>query len=98
MIVAGLESKPPIETLIHVLLIASKTGAAIAETGQEHLAIEILTRAADFEQLLSAAPDPDGLHEKPRAAAVITYYASRMETVRSYCFNIEREGIPFMRL
>ncbi|KZS90228.1 SPO22-domain-containing protein [Sistotremastrum niveocremeum HHB9708] len=68
------------EALIHVLLIASKTGAAIAETGQEHLAIEILTRAADFEQLLSAAPDPDGLHEKPRAAAVITYYASRMET------------------
>ncbi|KAK7007973.1 meiosis protein SPO22/ZIP4 like-domain-containing protein [Favolaschia claudopus] len=79
LIEAGLESKPGIETLIHVLQLASKTGATLAEAGSGDVAGSVLTSAARFEELLRNAEDPDGGHRVDRACATVVYFSSRME-------------------
>ncbi|KAJ7449476.1 hypothetical protein B0H11DRAFT_333517 [Mycena galericulata] len=79
LIEAGLELKPGIETLVHVLQLASKTGATLAEAGSGDVAGSVLTSAARFEELLRNAEDPGGTHRVDRACATIVYFSSRME-------------------
>ncbi|KAK0506685.1 hypothetical protein EDD18DRAFT_1059774, partial [Armillaria luteobubalina] len=84
LVEAGLELKPGIESypllaLLHVLQMASKTGATLSELGNIDRAGGVLTSAAKFEELLRNAPDPDGTHRQARARAIVVYFSSRME-------------------
>ncbi|KAI0757464.1 meiosis protein SPO22/ZIP4 like-domain-containing protein [Daedaleopsis nitida] len=79
LIEAGMEHKPAIESLIHVLKLASKAGASLADVADLDLAAGVLGSAAKYEELLRAAEDPQGDNAQPRARAVILYYSSRME-------------------
>ncbi|KAK0207833.1 hypothetical protein DFS33DRAFT_1408812 [Desarmillaria ectypa] len=79
LVEAGLETKPGIESLLHVLQMASKTGATLSELGNNDIAGSVLTSAAKFEELLRNAPDPDGTHRQARARAIVVYFSSRME-------------------
>ncbi|PBK89275.1 SPO22-domain-containing protein, partial [Armillaria gallica] len=84
LVEAGLEPKPGIESypllaLLHVLQMASKTGATLSELGNIDIAGSVLTSAAKFEELLRNAPDPDGTHRQARARAIVVYFSSRME-------------------
>ncbi|KAK0446558.1 uncharacterized protein EV420DRAFT_1313772 [Desarmillaria tabescens] len=95
LVEAGLEPKPGIEcvypgcfpccvaypllALLHVLQMASKTGATLSELGNNDMAGSVLTSAAKFEELLRNAPDPDGTHRQARARAIVVYFSSRME-------------------
>ncbi|KAJ7615258.1 meiosis protein SPO22/ZIP4 like-domain-containing protein [Mycena polygramma] len=79
LIEAGLELKPGIETLVHVLQLASKTGATLSEAGNGDVAGSVLASAARFEELLRNAEDADGAHRVDRACATVVYFSSRME-------------------
>ncbi|KAI0762520.1 meiosis protein SPO22/ZIP4 like-domain-containing protein [Fomes fomentarius] len=78
LIEAGMEHKPGIESLTHVLQLASKAGANLADLGDTDLAAGVLASAAKYEELLRAAEDPQGENAQARARAVILYYSSRM--------------------
>ncbi|KAJ7259902.1 meiosis protein SPO22/ZIP4 like-domain-containing protein [Mycena rebaudengoi] len=79
LIEAGLELKPGIETLVHILQLASKTGATLSEAGKCDAAGSILTSAAKFEELLRNAEDAEGAHRVDKACATIVYFCCRME-------------------
>ncbi|KAF8919157.1 hypothetical protein CPB85DRAFT_1429788 [Mucidula mucida] len=84
LVEAGLEPRPGIESLLHVLQLASKTGATLSaefnpENGRNDLAGSVLTSAARFEELLRNADDPEGTHRQARACAIIVYFSARME-------------------
>ncbi|KIY53662.1 SPO22-domain-containing protein [Fistulina hepatica ATCC 64428] len=84
LIEAGLESKPDIISLIHVLQVASKTGASLCDVGKSTVANSVLTSAAkvgnlNYEELLRNAEDPENTHKEARATAVTLYYSCRME-------------------
>ncbi|KAI1789167.1 meiosis protein SPO22/ZIP4 like-domain-containing protein [Ganoderma leucocontextum] len=79
LIEAGIEQQPSIDSLIHVLQLASKVGASLADVGEPNLAAGVLGSAAKYEESLRAAEDPQGEHAQSRARAVILYYSSRME-------------------
>ncbi|KAJ6568977.1 meiosis protein SPO22/ZIP4 like-domain-containing protein [Mycena capillaripes] len=79
LIEAGLELKPGIETLVHVLQLASKTGATLSEAGNGDVAGSVLASAARFEELLRNAEDADDAHRVDRACATVVYFSSRME-------------------
>ncbi|TBU48727.1 meiosis protein SPO22/ZIP4 like-domain-containing protein [Dichomitus squalens] len=68
---------PP--ALIHVLQLASKVGASLADVGDSDLAASVLASAAKYEELLRAAEDPQNEHAQGIARAVVLYYSSRME-------------------
>ncbi|TBU26328.1 meiosis protein SPO22/ZIP4 like-domain-containing protein [Dichomitus squalens] len=65
--------------LIHVLQLASKVGASLADVGDSDLAASVLASAAKYEELLRAAEDPQNEHAQGIARAVVLYYSSRME-------------------
>ncbi|KAK2464868.1 hypothetical protein APHAL10511_002944 [Amanita phalloides] len=76
LVEAGLDSKPGIEALCHVLQMASKTGAILSEIGRKDAAGSVLTSAAKFEESLRNAADPNS----PAIASVTVHYLmSRME-------------------
>ncbi|KAJ7223591.1 meiosis protein SPO22/ZIP4 like-domain-containing protein [Mycena pura] len=79
LIEAALESKPGIETLVHVLQLASKTGATLSDSGNGDVAGSVLASAARFEELLRNAEDAEGTHRADRACATIVYFSARME-------------------
>jgi len=79
LIEAGLEQKPAIETLIHVLKLASKTGASLSECGNKDVAASVLGCAAKLEERVRDAEDAQGVYHKPKVQAVMLYYSSRME-------------------
>ncbi|KAF9029885.1 SPO22-domain-containing protein [Hymenopellis radicata] len=79
LVEAGLEPRPGIESLLHVLQLASKTGATLSENGRNDLAGSVLTSAAKFEELLRNADDPEGTHRQARACAIVVYFSARME-------------------
>ncbi|KAJ7474020.1 meiosis protein SPO22/ZIP4 like-domain-containing protein [Mycena latifolia] len=79
LIEAGLELKPGIETLVHILQLASKTGATLSEAGNGDVAGSVLSSAARFEELLRNADDAAGAHRADRACATIVYFSCRME-------------------
>ncbi|KAF9007848.1 hypothetical protein BDQ17DRAFT_1237313, partial [Cyathus striatus] len=83
LVEAGLETKPGIDSrcscLLHILQLASKTGATLSEAGSNVVAGSVLTSAAKFEELLRNADDPDGTHRQAIACATIVYFSSRME-------------------
>ncbi|KAJ7088423.1 meiosis protein SPO22/ZIP4 like-domain-containing protein [Mycena belliarum] len=79
LIEAGLELKPGIETLVHILQLASKTGATMSEVGNADVAGSVLSSAARFEELLRNADDPAGAHRAERACATVVYFSCRME-------------------
>ncbi|KAJ7066261.1 meiosis protein SPO22/ZIP4 like-domain-containing protein [Mycena amicta] len=95
LIEAGMELKPGIETLIHVLQLASKTGATISgslrrpdewkltpltEAGSGGgVAGSVLASAARYEELLRNAEDPGGSNRVDRACATLVYLSARME-------------------
>ncbi|KAJ7160549.1 meiosis protein SPO22/ZIP4 like-domain-containing protein [Mycena crocata] len=78
LIEAGLELKPGIETLVHVLQLASKTGATLSEAGDRDVAGSVLSTAARFEEVLRNTED-DPAHRAARASATIVYLSARME-------------------
>lgn len=79
LVEAGLESKPGIEALLHVLQMASKTGATLSDIGRNDAAASVLTSAAKYEEALRNAEDQTGTNRKAVACATIVYIASRME-------------------
>ncbi|KAF9444140.1 SPO22-domain-containing protein [Macrolepiota fuliginosa MF-IS2] len=79
LIEAGLELKPSIETLVHILRIASKTGNTLSEVGKNNMAATVLTAAAKYEELLRGSDDLDKIHQQSIACATIVYFSSRME-------------------
>ncbi|THU92597.1 hypothetical protein K435DRAFT_726088 [Dendrothele bispora CBS 962.96] len=79
LVEAGLEAKPGLETLLHTLQLASKTGVTLSELGNNDAAASVLTSAAKFEEMLRVASDPDGSHRQSKACATIVYFSSRME-------------------
>ncbi|KAF8957067.1 meiosis protein SPO22/ZIP4 like-domain-containing protein [Flammula alnicola] len=79
LVEAGLETKPGIETLVHVLQLASKAGMALCEIGNNVEAASVLTSAAKFEEQLKTASDSDETHRRAIACATIMYHSSRME-------------------
>ncbi|OSD05749.1 hypothetical protein PYCCODRAFT_1432287 [Trametes coccinea BRFM310] len=79
LIEAGMENKPGIESLIHVLQLASKAGSSLADVGEAALAAGVLSSAAKYVDLLTAADDPQNGHAQARARAIVLYYSSRME-------------------
>ncbi|KAF9036526.1 hypothetical protein BDZ89DRAFT_1130162 [Hymenopellis radicata] len=79
LVEAGLEPRPGIESLLHILQLASKTGATLSENGRNDLAGSVLTSAAKFEELLRNADDPEGTHRQARACAIVVYFSARME-------------------
>ncbi|CAL1696816.1 unnamed protein product [Somion occarium] len=83
LIEAGLVPKPPIETLIHVLQLASKAAASLSEISWNDEAASVLTCAAKYEEDLKITEDTQGSHQQDRACAVVLYYASRMEAASS---------------
>ncbi|KAF7306235.1 hypothetical protein MIND_00414100 [Mycena indigotica] len=79
LIEAGLELKPGIESLIHILQLASKTGSTLSEAGSGEVAGSVLSSAARYEELLRNAEDPDSTHHVDRVCATLVYLAARME-------------------
>ncbi|KAI0033707.1 meiosis protein SPO22/ZIP4 like-domain-containing protein [Vararia minispora EC-137] len=88
LIEAGTPSKPGIEgvhvalvsgDLIHLLQLASKAGAALAEIGKADIASKVLTSAAQYEESLRKAEDPQQMHQQARAQATVVYQCCRME-------------------
>ncbi|KIK65861.1 hypothetical protein GYMLUDRAFT_950153 [Collybiopsis luxurians FD-317 M1] len=79
LVEAGLETNPGLQTLIHILGLASKTGATLSELGQNDIAATVLTSAAKYEEMLRAENDPDGNFRQARAWSRAVYFSSRME-------------------
>jgi hypothetical protein len=79
LIEAATEQKPGIESLIHVLQLASKTGTTLSEFGSKDGAASVLTCAAKYEEMLRLADDIGGVHKQAKARASIIYFSSRME-------------------
>ncbi|KAF8168527.1 meiosis protein SPO22/ZIP4 like-domain-containing protein [Crassisporium funariophilum] len=79
LVEAGLEVKPAIETLIHVLQLASKTGMTLCDLGNNLVASSVLTSAAKFEEQLRNATDSEGTHRQAIASATVVYFSGRME-------------------
>ncbi|KAI9509875.1 hypothetical protein F5148DRAFT_1282528 [Russula earlei] len=72
--------RPAVPTgLVHMLQLASKTGATLADLGKFELASSVLTSAAKFEQSLRNADDHQNLHQQSIAQATVVYHCSRME-------------------
>ncbi|KAI0651244.1 hypothetical protein C8Q79DRAFT_1100071, partial [Trametes meyenii] len=76
---AGMEHKPGIQTLIHLLQLASKAGSSLADVGDVTLAAGVLGSAAKYVDQLRAADDPQNAHAQARARTIVLYYSSRME-------------------
>ncbi|KNZ75710.1 Testis-expressed sequence 11 protein [Termitomyces sp. J132] len=79
LIEGGVETKPGIESLLHILQLASKTGATLSEVGRHDIAARVLTSAAKYEELLRNTDDPDGIHQNAIACGTVVYFSSRME-------------------
>ncbi|KAH9982110.1 hypothetical protein BGW80DRAFT_1247083 [Lactifluus volemus] len=65
--------------LVHMLQLASKTGATLADLGKCDLASNVLTSAAKFEENLRSVDDPQNIHRQSIAQATVVYHCSRME-------------------
>ncbi|KAI9445576.1 hypothetical protein H4582DRAFT_2125818 [Lactarius indigo] len=79
LIEAGLPEDLDVDCLVHMLQLASKTGASLADSGKYESASSVLTSAAKFEQCLRNADDPKNIHRQSIAQATVVYYCSRME-------------------
>ncbi|KAL9715614.1 hypothetical protein Ac2012v2_000056 [Leucoagaricus gongylophorus] len=79
LIEAGLELKPSIETLVHLLRIASKTGNTLSEIKKNDVAATILTAAAKYEEMLRSLDDSDKVNQQSVACATVVYFSTRME-------------------
>ncbi|KIJ45216.1 hypothetical protein M422DRAFT_67355 [Sphaerobolus stellatus SS14] len=88
LVQAGLEQKPDIETLLHVLQLASKTGSALSDIANHTLAGAVLGAAAKIEEDMNAADDPNDTHAQSKACASIVYYTCRMEAVRALLIRL----------
>lgn len=76
---AGLEPKPGAEALLHILQIASKTGATLSELGHNDTASSVLSCAAKYEEALRNIDDPSGTNQQARACVTAVYLSTRME-------------------
>ncbi|KAG6334327.1 hypothetical protein ID866_4762 [Astraeus odoratus] len=65
--------------LLHMLQIASKTGATLSELGNSESATSVLICAAQYEEALRNQDDPDRTHEIAKARVTTLYFSSRME-------------------
>ncbi|KAF8525122.1 hypothetical protein BU17DRAFT_42114 [Hysterangium stoloniferum] len=79
LIEAGLEQKPGIETLLHVLQLASKTGSALSDIQSHDMAGTVLGAAAKIEELLCNGDIPEAMYAQSKSRALIVYYTCRME-------------------
>ncbi|KAF6758826.1 meiosis protein SPO22/ZIP4 like-domain-containing protein [Ephemerocybe angulata] len=79
LVQAGLEAKPGVSALLNLLRMASKTGVALSEAGNNAVAGSVLTSAAKYEEMLRNAEDPEGTHRHDIASSTIVYFSSRME-------------------
>ncbi|KAJ3735950.1 meiosis protein SPO22/ZIP4 like-domain-containing protein [Lentinula guzmanii] len=80
LVEAGLEGKPGLETLIHVLGLASKTGATLSALGQYDVAASVLTSAAKYEEMMRVEDDPDGTYRHSKTCVRTVYFSCRMES------------------
>ncbi|KAJ4477669.1 meiosis protein SPO22/ZIP4 like-domain-containing protein [Lentinula edodes] len=80
LVEAGLEEKPGIETLVHVLGLASKTGAILSELGQFDVAANVLASAAKYEEMMRVEDDPEGTYRHSKTCARTVYLSCRMES------------------
>ncbi|KAI0271679.1 hypothetical protein BC834DRAFT_922404 [Gloeopeniophorella convolvens] len=79
LIEAGSPEGLDIDCLVHMLQLASKTGATLSELGKYEMASSVLASAAKFEQSLRNTDDPQNIHRQAKAQATVVYYCSRME-------------------
>ncbi|KAF9527894.1 meiosis protein SPO22/ZIP4 like-domain-containing protein [Crepidotus variabilis] len=79
LIEAGLEAKPGLDTLIHVLQLANKTGAGLIEAGKAAVASSILKSAANYEESLRNRKWTDDTQRRAVASARLVFYSVRME-------------------
>ncbi|EAU93351.2 hypothetical protein CC1G_04330 [Coprinopsis cinerea okayama7 len=79
LIEASLEPKPGVETLLHILQLACKTGLSLSEASNNAGAGSVLTSAARFEEMLRAMQSSEDTQQGPMASAVLMYLCSRME-------------------
>ncbi|KAJ3794551.1 meiosis protein SPO22/ZIP4 like-domain-containing protein, partial [Lentinula aff. detonsa] len=83
LVEAGLEGKPGLESaaaLIHVLGLASKTGATLSALGQYDVAASVLTSAAKYEEMMRVEDDPDGTYRHSKTCVRTVYFSCRMES------------------
>ncbi|TFK28437.1 hypothetical protein FA15DRAFT_60912 [Coprinopsis marcescibilis] len=79
LVEAGLERKPPLETLLNVLQMASKTGISLSEARKNVVAGSVLTSAAKYEEMLRNIEPSEVSQQKLIASATVMYFCSRME-------------------
>ncbi|KAG6819251.1 hypothetical protein H0H93_013770, partial [Arthromyces matolae] len=92
LIESGVEVNPEIESLLHILQLASKTGTTLSEIGKHDIAARVLTSAAKYEELLRNVDDPDGVHRTAIACAAVVYFSSRMEARQLLASKFHRIG------
>ncbi|KAJ3970196.1 hypothetical protein EV361DRAFT_995881 [Lentinula raphanica] len=80
LVEAGLDGKPGLETLIHVLGLASKTGATLSALGQYDVAASVLTSAAKYEEMMRVENDPNGTYRHSKTCVRTVYFSCRMES------------------
>ncbi|KZT09061.1 uncharacterized protein LAESUDRAFT_647835 [Laetiporus sulphureus 93-53] len=68
-----------VTALMHILQLASKAGVSLAGSGNHDTAAHVLACAAQYEEALKKAEDPEEQHASSRARAIVVYYSSRME-------------------
>lgn len=89
LVEAGLQQKPDVETLIHVLQLASKAGASLSATGSHALAASVLSSAAKYEEALKKTDALENANSQARVHAIVVYHCSRMEAVRPPLCRVE---------
>ncbi|KAJ3763352.1 meiosis protein SPO22/ZIP4 like-domain-containing protein [Lentinula raphanica] len=80
LVEAGLDGKPGLETLIHVLGLASKTGATLSALDQYDVAASVLTSAAKYEEMMRVENDPNGTYRHSKTCVRTVYFSCRMES------------------
>ncbi|KAG2129719.1 meiosis protein SPO22/ZIP4 like-domain-containing protein, partial [Suillus bovinus] len=68
-----------LSALLHILQIASKTGATLSELGHNDAASGVLGCAAKYEEALRNIDDPSGTNQQARACVTTVYLSTRME-------------------
>ncbi|KAH7103160.1 meiosis protein SPO22/ZIP4 like-domain-containing protein [Auriculariales sp. MPI-PUGE-AT-0066] len=79
LILAGIETNPEVSGLAHVLRLASKTAAALTDAGRTDAAMELLSDAVQYDDLLRQTVASDSLVEQ-RASATVEFLSARMVT------------------
>ncbi|QRW05717.1 hypothetical protein RhiLY_04716 [Ceratobasidium sp. AG-Ba] len=95
LVEAGTSSPPTVESLVHLLQLASKAAAALSDCDDDR-AQQVLMTAADYEVLVKelAAKDDDRNVQQKTESATVQYYCSRMDAA----WKEGNEGVAYFML